>query len=121
MEWACTVKRKYFDAIKDGRKKYEVRKRVPYLNEGDLLFICCGDKVVVCVVVFLLKVDKVKAWHLYKYEMCIDWPEYMDYLEGIDGVNLIRLRVMGSVVGEELKRFRSAVVRNPQWFSKVKY
>lgn len=121
MEWACTVKRKYFDAIKGGRKKFEVRRRVPCLKKGDLLFICCGDEVVVCVVVFLLKVNWVKAWHLYRNEMCIDLPAYMDYLEGIDGVNLIRLRVMGSVVGEELTKFRSAVGRNPQWFSKVKY
>lgn len=121
MEWACTVKRKYFEAIKDGRKKYEVRKRVPYLKEGDLLFICCGDEVIVCVVAFLLKVDKVKAWHLYKDKMCIDLPAYMDYLEGIDEVNLVRLRVKGSVVGEELERFRSKIIRNPQWFCKVNF
>lgn len=121
MEWACTVKRKYFDAIKDGRKKYEVRKRVPCLKEGDLLFICCGDEVIVCVVAFLLKVDKVKAWWLYKYEMCIDWIAYNNYVQEINEVNLIRLRVKGSVVGEELERFRSKIVRNPQWFCKVNF
>ena len=121
MEWACTVNRKYFDAIKGGRKEYVVRKRVPCLKEGDILFICCEDEVIKCEVESLLKMDKKKAWLLYKYEMCIDWIAYMNYVREIDEVNLVGLRVKGSVVGEELKRFRYAVVRNPQWFSKVKF
>ena len=121
MEWACTVKRKYFDAIKDGRKKYEIRKKVPCLKEGDVLFICCENDVIKCEVVFLLKVGKVKAWSLYKYEMCIDCIAYNNYVQEINEVNLIRLRRKESVVGEQLKEFRSKVVRSPQWFCKIKY
>lgn len=121
MEWACTVKRKYFDAIKDGRKRFEVRKRLPKIVVGDILFVCCSDEVIKCRVISVEKRDKREAWYLFACRMCVDEMAYNNYLEGREDVCLIGLRMMRVVAGEELARFRSAVERNPQWFSKVKF
>lgn len=121
MNWACTVKRKYFDAIKDGRKKYEVRKRVPDIRKGDILFVCCKDEVVKCEVSSTLNLGVQRAWYLYACRMCVDERKYYEYLRQSDEVNLIGLRLIGKVTDKELMRFRSAVSRNPQWFCKVNF
>lgn len=121
MEWACTVKRKYFDAIKDGRKGYEVRKRVPKINLGDVIFICCKNEVLRCRVAGVLTLEKERAWFLYAHKMCIEKKLFDKYLLNIENVSLIKLHVLKVVVGDELAEFRSVVGKNPQWFCKVKF
>ena len=121
MEWACTVKKKYFDAIRDGRKKYEVRKRVPNIRVGDILFICCGSEVIACEVVSVLKMDVEEAWHLYACKMCVERLAYCGYLQGENTVFLIGLNLLEEVTGKYMEVFRSKVNKNPQWFSKVRF
>ncbi len=121
MYWACTVKRKYFDAIKDSRKRIEVRRRLPKIAMGDDLFICSKDEVIRCRVSDILTMDKSEAWYLYACLFCIEEQKYYEYLLGVDDVSLVWVKVIEKVMGDDLAKFRSAVGRNPQWFSKVNF
>ena len=120
MKWACTVKREYFDAIRDGRKRFEVRKKVPKIAVGDILFVCCKDEVIKCRVESVREMDKREAWYLFACSLCIDECLYYNYLIGYENVYLVGLRKIREVADKELIRFRSSVRRNPQWFCKVK-
>lgn len=121
MEWACTVKKEYYDAMIEGRKRLEVRTRVPCIRLGDMLFVCCGNEIIQCKVCSVLKMDVERAWYLYADKMCIDERKYYSYLQGKDVVFLIGLWVVEKLTDEKRKVFRSVVPKNPQWFSKVKF
>lgn len=121
MDWACTVKEKYFEAFWVGRKRIEVRRRLPKIAVGDVLFICSKDEVVRCEVSDILTMDKSEAWDIYACLLCIEKPKYYGYLIGVDNVCLVWVKVIEKVTGDDLAKFRSAVGRNPQWFSKVKF
>lgn len=121
MEWACTVKEKYFEAFWVGRKRIEIRKRLPKITVGDVLFICSKNEVMRCEVSDILTMDKNEAWYIYACLLCIEAQKYYEYLQGVDDVNLVWVKVVEMVTGDDLVKFRSAVGRNPQWFSKVKF
>ncbi|MBQ2122753.1 MAG: hypothetical protein II200_02025 [Bacteroidaceae bacterium] len=121
MEWACTVKEEYFEAFLVGRKRIEVRRRLPKIAVGDVLFICGKNEIMRCEVSDILTMDKGETWNIYACLLCIEKQKYYEYLLGVDDVSLVWVKVIEKVTGDELAKFRSAVGKNPQWFSKVKY
>lgn len=121
MKWACTVKEKDFEAFWIGIKRVEVRRRLPKIAVGDDLFICNKDKVIRCEVSDVMTMDKSEAWYIYSCLLCIEKPKYYKYLIGVDDVSLVWVKVIEKVTGNNLAKFRSAVGKNPQWFSKVNF
>lgn len=120
MVWMITIEKKYCKAILDGRKKIELRTRIP-------LSLASGDSVLVCMkgskgkVPFYFIVDAVInatpriLWDRCHHQLAIDEKDYLEYVKG-------RSRLYGLRIGhvykylEEVNITDFRVPRAPQWF-----
>lgn len=124
MVWMITLEKKYVDAFLSGKKKIEIRTRLPKN-------ICFGD-IILCAesgsngqVVFWYKVTKIYKgspqllWGLYRKKLCIDIGEYIAY-------TIDRKYVYGLYV-EKIKKIPQGITvadfglsESPQWFASIK-
>lgn len=121
--WMITLEKRYCQAILDGRKKIEVRTRLPR-------DIAARDIVLVCMkgtnghVPFSFEIDAVGIfypnilWDLYQQQLAIEKTDYLAYTKGrpvIYGLHIGQVNRYGE--GVTIDDF--GVNRSPQWFTKV--
>ena len=123
MVWMITLEEKYCYAILDGRKKIEVRTRIPKA-------LSAGDAVLVCMkgthghVPFYFTIDAIAAcsprilWNFNKHQMAIDEADYWAYTKGKNTVYGLRIRKVYQYVSE-LTIDDFGVHKAPQWFTVV--
>lgn len=124
MIWMITLEKKYVDAFMSGKKKIELRTRLPKnICSGDI--ILCAESGTNGQVVFLFKVTKIYKgspqflWGLYRNYLCIDIGDYIAYT--IDRKNVYGLYV------EKIKKIPQGITvadfglsKSPQWFASIK-
>lgn len=123
MIWMISLKKKYVDAFLSGKKRVEIRTRLPKN-------ICMGD-IVLCAesgsngqVVFWFEVSKVYRgsplflWEQYHRYLCIELDDYLAYANG-------RKTIWGLYV-EKIKKIPQGVTiadfglsKSPQWFTSI--
>ena len=123
MVWIITLEKKYCNAIIDGRKKVEVRTRIPKaLNAGDAVIVCMkgsdGQ------VPFYFTVDGIgfdspqRLWNFKSDLMAIDKKDYDEYTKGRDMVFCLHIRhVYKYDIDVTINDF--GVRKAPQWFTAV--
>lgn len=123
MTWMITLEEEYCNAILEGRKKIEVRTRIPRT-------IVAGDLVVVCMkgskgrVPFFFEVDCVVAfspkalWVFNKHQLAIAEKDYLEYTKGRSVVYALHIRYV-----YRYKRLLTisdfGVRKAPQWFTEI--
>lgn len=123
MIWMITIEEKYCNAILDGRKKIEIRTRIPgALSAGDLILVCMGGSKG-CVPFFFV-IDSVVAftptalWMFNKHQLAIDEKDYLEYTKAHGVVYALHI---GFVYRYARLRtiYDFGVRKAPQWFTKV--
>lgn len=118
-----TLEEKYCKAILDGRKKIEVRTRIPKaLTPGDAVLVCMkGSK---GKVPFYFTVDAIICcsprllWFSCHNQLAIDERDYLEYIKGHSRMYGLRIRqVYQYIPDEDISTFR--VNKAPQWFTCV--
>lgn len=124
MVWMITLEKKYVDAFLSGKKKIELRTRLPKN-------ICFGD-IVLCAesgsngqVVFWFEVTEIYRgspqflWGQLRNYLCIDIGDYIAY-------TIDREKVYGLYV-EKIKKIPQGITvadfglsKSPQWFASIK-
>ncbi len=123
MTWMITLEEEYCNAILDGRKKIEVRTRIPRtLVAGEAILVCMkGSKgrVPFYFVVDIIVAFSPKAlWFLKKDQLAIDEKDYLEYTKGQSVVYGIFIRTVCKFDNEEnISKF--GVLKPPQWFTEV--
>lgn len=123
MVWMISLKKKYVDAFLSGKKRVEIRTRLPQK-------ICIGD-IVLCEesgsngqVVFWFEVTKIYRgsplflWEQYHSYLCIELDDYLAYTNG-------RKTIWGLYV-EKIKKIPQGVTiadfglsKCPNWFTSI--
>lgn len=124
--YVLAVKKPYLDAIIDGRKKYEIRTRVPReLSKGDWIFLVesgSGGKIQAAA-----RVDRVllvsQDWFYDKHapELCISREDYYNYTlrRGYQFIYAISFSQVTD--GRQRRDYISklGLKRTPQWFQRI--
>lgn len=123
MAWMITLEKKYCKAILEGRKKIEVRTRIPRT-------IVAGDFVLVCMkgskgrVPFYFVVDIAAAfsprvlWIFNHQQLAIDEKDYLEYTKGKKIVYGLRIRHVYRFY-HEMNISDFGLLKAPQWFTQV--
>lgn len=121
MVWMITLEKKYCNAILEGRKKIEIRTRIPRT-------IVAGDAILVCMkgskghVPFYFVVDIIAAfspralWYFNHDQLAIDEKDYIEYTKGKRIVYGIRIRKVYKY-DHEINISDFGVLKAPQWFT----
>lgn len=123
MVWMITLEEKYCKAILDGRKKIELRTRIPKaLTSEDSVLVCMkGSK---GKVPFYFTIDSIICcsprimWFTCHNQLSIDEKDYLEYIKG-------RSRLYGLRIGHVYQYFNEVnitdfrVSKAPQWFTAV--
>lgn len=121
--WIITVENPWCDLLLRGLKTMELRRRLPHLQAGDVIFVCRkGDGTAIVGAFKLVSVGVYKIFLLglpkYVRRHRLKDDELKRYANGssfLYGLTLSRLRF-----SENLKVEDFGYVRNPQWFYRVK-
>ena len=123
MIWMITLEKKYCNAILDGRKKFELRTRIPKnLAAGDTVLVC--EKGSKGIVPFYFVIDAIAVcsplvmWSVYHHRLAIDEADYLKYTKGRKFVYGLRIRYVYRY-NYEVNISDFGVPRAPQWFSVV--
>lgn len=123
MIWMITLKKKYVDAFLSGKKKVEIRTRLPKN-------ICMGD-IVLCAesgsngqVVFWFEVTKIYSgppqflWQLYHRYLCIKLDDYIAYTRGREYIYGLYVKKIKKIPqGVTIADF--GLSKSPQWFTSI--
>lgn len=120
MVWMITLEKKYCEAIIDGRKKIEIRTRIPKtIVPGDAILVCMkGAK---GLVPFYFVVDLIGVfsprllWSFNHQELAIEEKDYIEYTKGKRIVYGIRIRRVFKYE-HEVNISDFGVQKAPQWF-----
>lgn len=123
MVWMITLEKKYCEAIIDGRKKIEIRTRIPKaIDAGDAILVCMKGSN--GLVPFYFVVDMIGVysphlmWSLYHHQLAIDEKGYIEYTEGKRIVYGLRIKRVFKYE-HEVNISDFGVVKAPQWFMYV--
>lgn len=123
MVWIITIKKKYVDAFLSGKKRVEIRTRLPKeLCSGDV--ILCAESGSNGQVVFWFEITKVYGgspqfiWGQLHDYLCMELDDYIAYTSG-------RKNIYGLYV-EKIKKIPQGITvadfglsKSPQWFAAV--
>ena len=123
MVWMITLEKKYCEAIIDGRKKIEIRTRIPRtIVAGDAILVCMkGSK---GLVPFYFVIDMIGAfsphllWTFNHHQLAIDEKDYLEYTKGKRIVYGIRIKKVYKY-DERMNISDFGVQKAPQWFTYV--
>ena len=123
MTWCISLKPEYASAIMEGRKKIEVRTRLPkYLSGGDRVFVCVtGTK---GKIPFSFKVAwwgmgrPKRTWRLFKKDMCVSLSEFDRYTSGRSWVCLMGIENV-QICYHPLSVDELGLKTSPLWFARV--
>lgn len=123
MVWMITLEKIYCEAILDGRKKIEIRTRIPKtIVPGDAILVCMkGSK---GLVPFYFVVDMIGAfsphllWTFNHHQLAIDEKDYIEYTKGKRIVYGIRIKRVFKYE-HEVNISDFGVQKAPQWFTLV--
>ena len=123
MVWMITLEKKYCNAILEGRKKIEIRTRIPKtIIAGDAILVCMkGSK---GLVPFYFVVDLIAAfspralWIFNHQQLAIDEKDYLEYTKGKRIVYGIRIQKVYQY-DHEINISDFGVLKAPQWFTLV--
>lgn len=123
MIWMITLEEEYCNAILDGRKKIEIRTRIPgALAAGDPILVCLkGSK---GRVPFFFVIDSVVAftpqalWSFNKHQLAIDKKDYLEYTKGQGVVYALHISFVYRYE-RSFTIYDFGVRKVPQWFTEV--
>lgn len=123
MVWMITMEKKYCEAIVDGRKKVEVRTRIPKaIDAGDVVLVCMKGSE--DLVPFYFVVDMIEVffprllWALNHRQLAIDEKDYIEYAKRKRMVYGIWIKRVFKYEHEvEISDF--GIIKAPQWFMRV--
>ena len=121
--WMITLEEKYCKAILEGRKKFELRTRIPKdLAASDAILVCKkGSK---GLVPFFFLVDAISIcspqimWSLNHRRLAIDVKDYLEYTKGKSRVYGLRIGYMYRY-DHEMNISDFWVQKPPRWFTQV--
>ena len=124
MVWMITLEKKYVDAFLSGKKKIELRTRLPKnISFGDI--ILCAESGSNGQVVFWFEITKIYKgspqllWEMYRKYLCIDIDDYIAYTKdrkNVYGLFLEKIRKIPQ--GITVADF--GLSKSPQWFASIK-
>ncbi|MBQ2673824.1 MAG: hypothetical protein IJG07_03970 [Prevotella sp.] len=123
MVWMITLEKKYCEAIIDGRKKIEIRTRIPkIISPGDAILVCMKGSN--GIVPFYFVVDTIGVfsprllWSSNHQELAIEEKDYFEYTKGKQIVYGIRIRRVFKYE-HEVNISDFGIQKAPQWFKFV--
>ena len=123
MVYATTVKSEFAEAIAEGRKRVELRTRIPrWLNVTDYIVVCAkgaGGRVRCWIEVGgVLCLPPITMWYRYESVLGIDWHNYWKYVNECDYVYGLVVRCVYTP-SEPMDLGMFGLGRAPRWFTLV--
>lgn len=117
-----SIRPRFAEAILDGTKTYELRRRFPTLDRGTIIYLYSSSPVMAIVGSFvsgeIRREEKAMLWEALKDKFALDHVEFSDYLHGQnEGIALHTTNVTRFRNPISLSQVRSAMnVEAPQSF-----
>lgn len=123
MNWCICLKKKFADAILEGRKDVELRTRVPKsLCEGDRIFVCVsgthGQIPFSFKVKWIGKYGRGFAWKVFEKNMCVSLNEFRNYTKCSIYVYIIKFESV-RIYDHPLSIDELGLKIPPMWFNMV--